>query len=94
MILGYGLAKNETGALTLVTCSLRGVGLKEVSVTCFNIMCSLIFFFRLSPAMFKFPKYCSNSFSSLRTKFKVWTFKCKSPYRKHFLVDTAFFFHN
>ena len=47
MILGFGLAKNETGALTLVTCSLRGVGLKEVSVTCFNIMCSLIFFFPL-----------------------------------------------
>ena len=44
MILGFGLAKNETGALTLVTCSLRGVGLKELSVTCFNIMRSLIFF--------------------------------------------------
>lgn len=57
----------------------------------YNVL--LDFFFRLSPAMFKFPKYCSNSFSSLRTKFKVWTFKCKSPYRKHFftLILLSFF---
>ena len=93
MILGFCLAKNETGALSLVTCSLRGVGLKEVLVTCFNMMCSLIFF-PLIAGHVQNSKYCSNSFSSLKTKFEVWTFKCKSPYRKHFLVDTAFFFHN
>ena len=92
MILGFGLAKNETGALSLVTCSLRGVGLKEVSVTCFNIMCSLIFF-----SAYRRP--CSNfrniaPILSRVSKFKVRTFKCKSPYRKHCLVDTAFFFHN
>lgn len=57
----------------------------------YNVL--LDFFFRLSPAMFKFPKYCSNSFSSLKTKFEVWTFKCKSPYRKHFftLILLSFF---
>lgn len=42
-----------------------------VKESCSNLLqfnALLNIFFRLSPAMFKYPTYCSNSFSSLRTK--------------------------